>query len=386
MRAVQRSAVVVGCALAAFGASVVSVTSAGAADTDELAGSRGAWYWARQTTGSTVPVVGAPVPDTPSAASGVRTGEGDLAVAYAGDPEGTPDKFAALAWDLVNVPFGATVDSFTFTIMKQPTQNQADQGGAPIVACLSQAGFAPSEADAFRNAPPYDCANKVVGVRSDDGSSYSFDVTEFAASWVTGDNTGLVLLPDPDARTPFQVVFQPAAAAVAQISYTPPVAATAPPTTVAPQPSPAVPPVGGGTTAGGSGPVTGDSGNVATDPGGLVGGSDVVGVGSGSGTVTVDPQVPVTAPPPAASAAPAPVVAPTPAPVAVSTSRALNAGLSPTLPFYLTILGLVVLLVGSSLVMGARRVAAPTVRASSALDRALRARRRAAAQVATPLP
>ena len=209
-----------------------------AATSGQVVGLQGAWFWADQTAGTSA--AGTPVPGTPTQASGVTTGEGDLAVAYKGQADNAPDKMATLAMDLIDVPAGARIDTFTISLAYSPNQRQLVAGGgaAPLVACFVDDGWAEAEgARIEKSAPGYDCAEPVVPTFDAATSTYTFDVTAYAQTWAdTGFNNGIALVPAAGA-TPFQVVFNPASKAVGTVSYEEPPAPEPVPGAPAPEPT-----------------------------------------------------------------------------------------------------------------------------------------------------
>ena len=378
--------------LALVAASVPFAGGTASAATTDLVGLQGGWWWATQISGAAVNGVGAPA-GTPAAASGVTVGDGDLAVAYKGDPNSAPDKVSALALDLIDVPAGATIDTMVFTIKLDPDQKQAapQAEGAPLVACFATSGWAEAEGENLeRNAPQYDCAEPVVPVYDAAAKSYTFDVTAFAAEWAsTGFNNGVVLAPAVGA-TPFQVVFDKASSATGSISFT---EASASPSE--PAPSTGDPGTGtdAGTPASGGGESTTDSGST-----GGSGGSDFPSLGTdfsasggstdfgGSGSTALPPLVSPGGSLPASGSIAGPQVA---EPVtAAPATRAVSAldlrpDLTPPAAFFLALLGLGGALAATSLYLGsgAAAAAAPAAPAAplgtgSPLDRALRARTR----------
>lgn len=366
------------------------VAGAALAETSQVVGLQGGWYWAGQTGGTSVG--GAPAPARPVATSGVTPGKGDLAVSYQGAAKDAPDKISALALDLIDVPARATISSFLLTLGYGEGQQQLTPPGAaaPVVACFTLTGWAPAEGENLEKAAPgYDCANAVVPTFDAAASTYTFDITAFAQKWAdTGFNNGIALVPAAGSA-PFQVVFANASMAKGTVTYE----AGAPGTTTS------VPSGSGSTTAapdassGGSASTAGSGGGTSDFP--------TFGSESSAGSTSTGPTSVSGSLPPLVSPVPVtggqvaiagPQIAPKVVPQTVRTVAAvdLRPDLSPTVTFWLALVGLGGALVATSLYLGAAGAAAVpvplaggaapalAVGTGSPLDRALRARFRPA--------
>ena len=363
------------------------VAGAALAETSEVVGLQGGWYWAGQTGGTSVG--GFPAPVRPTATSGVTTGDGDLAVSYQGAPDDAPDKVSALALDLIDVPAGVAVSSFLVTLGYGEGQQQLTPPGmaAPVVACFNDTGWAPAEGENLEKAAPrYDCSSAVVPTFDAAASTYTFDVTAYAQRWAdTGFNNGIALVPAAGA-TPFQVVFANASKATGSITYAvvepastdPAPAESTPATDPFSESTPATDPFSEGSGAG-------TSGGIADLPpleGGFSDAGTVAPSESGSLPPLVSPA-PLDAPQVGIAG---PQIAPQAAPTTVRTVAALDLrpDLSPTLTFWLALAGLGGALVATSLYLGASGAGGlalaggaapiPAPGTGSPLDRALRAR------------
>jgi hypothetical protein len=316
----------------------------------------GGWYWREQQSGTT-PVGGVPIPSVNTTASGVSN-VSNLAVAWLGDAEKRPDKMALLAWDpyTAGIDTGASISKFVFTVTLAKDEKQVNLAHAKdvLVACQPLKGWGEASGDDLDQAPPYDCANAVKPTVDEAKGTFTYDVTSFAGEWVDGDNFGVALVPSSQVTQPFQLVFQPYAAALADVEFTPAAAEpTVEPTVDVPLPSvapPPAPPVDSGTGTG--------TGNLGGGSGFVPGGAPVV---------QPNPS-PATAP-----AAPAPVVNRPVTPVAAQSPFNLKSAM----PAGIWIVGALVLglLVLTSLVLGDPRVPLASGR-SNGLSRVLQARRR----------
>src|SRR4051812_16476633 len=84
----------------------------------------------------------------------------------------------------VDQPLAFAAVSFTLDPGSKPTtltltiaSGSASTPNAGIVACALTASFAPAQGGPAASGPTYNCATKVDGVASGDGSSYAFDVS-----------------------------------------------------------------------------------------------------------------------------------------------------------------------------------------------------------------
>lgn len=309
-----------------------------------------AWYWYRPTDASPI----AP-PSALSPASDPTTPKGGLPVAPNAD--GTSMKESFVAFDLSAIPATATVDSFVVTapvIDANTKQSEVPK----IIACVSARTWAPGEALAWNTKPVLDCtAAKVAGKYDDAKKTWTFELAPLASYWLQG-NTGVGFKNDPEYKNkPYQVVFD-AAKITAEAHWTPAVAT--PPTTNTPntpnvpQPQAAPPPA----------------------PPTYTGSTSGLSSGSVGGTTYVPPVVT----PPQTAPVPQVATGPQTTQVAVATRAIRVGGAAPGAGFWVLATGLAGLLVLASWVLGqAPRVEPVAVAGASRLDRALRARRTAAA-------
>lgn len=215
-----------------------------------------AWFWQTAYEQANPPVASGPAPANEP--SGVP--DGDLAVAHTSS-DGSSSKMTALAFDVSGLTPGSIVNSFTFsvTVDSSPQAVNSSAAAAPVVACLPTRLWPATLGGDYTDEPAVDCSNKVKP--KIDGSTYTFDITSFAQSWVDDQNFGVALVNDPDnTQTPFQVAFTGAKTVKAKMSATP---ATPVQTTQQPVSS------SGGTSSGG-GAVTTSSGAVVPPPTGSV--------------------------------------------------------------------------------------------------------------------
>lgn len=370
MRIRTRAVAVAGLA-AALGTALLTVTAVPAsADSDSESASSGAYFW--QGTPQRPEQLPANPPPVQGNADGVEAGK--LAVAAAGGKE---DKVSFLYFSLSSLPPGATVTRATLTLPLAKGSGNASFGALPekVWACpAGPQGFGGEDGGALADAPERLCTKAHSPAKaSADGATYSFDLTKIAADWPTV-NDGVALTAADGARTtPFQVVFDSADKATLAYEFTAPPAEAAPATDAPGSVAPAT-----GSASGAAGAGTG-SGTPATDLGGTL-------TGSGTSTASAPADLTAVAAPPAVSAgtpsvAPPAAAVPSPAVAAVRRSAAIGTAgvLSPTLQFWLAVLGLGAALVLLSLVLGAGRTApAVPVAEPSLLARSLAARRAAA--------
>ncbi|HEU0129795.1 MAG TPA: hypothetical protein VFQ85_02250 [Mycobacteriales bacterium] len=309
------------------------------ADETQPAVVQGSWYWADQSM-----IVGPEVVNPPQQLSGVPAKQ--LAVAYTGKDGTNPDKVTYLAWDVSAIPAGSTVAKFEFTIpvSTDPTAVQVTPPDYKLVACAAIGDFTPVEGGGFNQKPADDCSLSSTGTYDATAKAWTFEVAAMADRWAKGDPpSGIGILPDPDTKTPFQVVFQAPATVktVAEFTLPAPVVPTTAPT---PEPVPSAPAF----------------------------------VSNGNTGVALPPAVPVTVPQPVAqpqpSAAPPTVALTTPTRPVVP-ARALAFPKSSGLPaaFWGGALAAVALLGLASLMLGDATVAVQSTR-GRAVTRSLRER------------
>lgn len=187
-------------ALAAVTAALVPWTAA-FADANGAAIDKTGW-WARANTQTSTPAGPVTVPPPP----GIP--DGDLAV---GTTPAEPSAILAVGIQPDDDP-GATVTSFTLTMTEDPDAN-GNQGteAAAILACPITEFWAGGGNGTWDTRPAFDCdAASAPGERDDEGV-WTFDLAPIGSLWFDPFGTiiadGVVLIPDPEATTPFQAVF-----------------------------------------------------------------------------------------------------------------------------------------------------------------------------------
>lgn len=309
-----------------------------------------AWYWYRPTDASPV----AP-PSALSPASDPTTPAGGLPVSP-NATDGTSQKESYIAFDLSAIPATATVNSFVITA--PIIENNSKQSEQPkIIACVSARTWAAGEALAWSTKPVADCtAAKVDGAFDAVRKAWTFQVSSMAGFWLAGGNTGVALLNDPTYKQkPYQVVFD-SAKITAQASWTPAVVTPPNSTPNVPAPEAAPPPV----------------------PPTYSGGSSTGSLGGGSYT-------PPTFTPPVTQPQPQVAQGPQTQQVAVASIPIRVGSAAPTAGFWVLAIAMAGLLALSSWILGQTPKVEPVaVAGTSRLDRALRARRKAAEVPARP--
>jgi hypothetical protein len=144
----------------------------------------GAWGQASVESGwwTTAPV--AVAPDAPD----------DGLVIQGGPAAGQPLAFAAVGYAAAS---GAVPTSLELTV----ASGSATTPGATLAVCPLTTSFFPEQGGDAANAPKYDCATKVTASPSDDGSTYTFDVSSL------GQEDGLAVAVIPTMATD-RVIFQ----------------------------------------------------------------------------------------------------------------------------------------------------------------------------------
>jgi hypothetical protein len=187
--------------LAGAAACAVVATLPSAADAGTLA--QAGWWWRLNDGGLPAPV---PVPP--------NVPEGGLMVA--GAPDGAT-AIAALHFDLT--------DDETAPVLTLAVAENGDQGGegALLAACLTGSAWQPAQGGAWTSKPFPACAEgSVNGVRSDDGTTWTFALAPLASDGILD----VTLVPGVDPTRPegangsvFQLVFAaPTAASLATSS------------------------------------------------------------------------------------------------------------------------------------------------------------------------
>ena len=271
----------------------------------------GSWYWAEQPDPLPQPVGTVPVPhpDVPG---------NDLAVAI---KNGMPDKVSYLTVDFSALPPGSTVGRAMLTMPEDTAGVSLNQVAAKIVAQPSKGFVAAGSSGApIGQAPGADNGGPTVkGVRAPNGT-WTFDLTPLLAAEVGGTKpaNGVALVPDTNSDN-FQIVWK-AAAAVLDVTATPP-----PTTTMETSPAAVV--------------------TVATIP---TAGGDLTGSLTAPSDLSGAPAAVSTPATQAAATLPLAVQAPT----RLRLSRHSRPGL--TLPFGLAVAGIVLLAIGTTAVLGER--------------------------------
>lgn len=292
-----------------------------------------AWFWQNAWEQANPPVA-QQLPATEP--SGVP--DGDLAVAYTGNSDKSSSKMAALSFDVSALPSGSSVSQFSFSLTLDPAPGATsfDTQGAAVVACLPTRAWPAQLGGDYTNQPGVDCTQKVVP--DVNGSTYTFKIPAIAQTWVDDQNLGVAILADPDAAAaPFQLVFAGAKEAHADMTYTAGVS--------------------GATTSGGT--TSGSTSQPAAAPAPAA--PAALPPASSNDVMSAPAAAPVVAPSAAAPAATRPVAV------------ARNAPALPSRGFWAACLGMALLVLLSSLVLGDPSPARATTR-SSRLDRVLRER------------
>ena len=249
-RATRRTAVLLAlCAGASTGLLALPAHAASTSVSVTLATVSQNWWWAEAqpaVDGTALPV------GTPADASGIPMGS--LGVGYTGDPDGKPDKVAALAFDLGDVPLDSVFSTFLVKVPLDPAANQVANGHPAVSACENIDTFidGPGAQDISR-APAISAPSCIAGTfdaKVGKAGGYVFALTSFANDWSGGaPSDGITLRPTKPATgnpEPFSLSFSGKNAVDVSASYTAPAV-------VAPV---AAPPAAGGS---GTAPSTGGS-------------------------------------------------------------------------------------------------------------------------------
>ena len=307
------------------------------------------------------------------------------------------DKKSFLSFDLATVPVDATITRAVVSLPLAPDGEgnfSMSPAAAKVRACAAgDEGFNGEDCASFAQAPTDKCdLFAAPGRDSADKTSYEFDISTLAASWLTGANDGLALtVAEGAGASPFQVVFQPFAKASIALTFTLPPADTK---TVAPLEVPTgSEPVDDPTGTAASGDAAGDAGSF--DSGSLDSGSfdsGPVDVGSAPAPEFGVAGAPIVGSEPAPSgdvaAAPAPQTAGAPVSTTPVASSRPSEVLDPTASAWLGGLLFAALLALLSLIMGDSRVAATVVsqtRLARTLDARTTAQRTARHQARRPV-
>jgi hypothetical protein len=303
-----------------------------------------AWFWQNAYEQANPPVAQQPPANEPT---GVP--DGDLAVAFTGSASGGSSKMTALSWNISALTPGTVINDFTFTLTldaSNPSATNFDTTNASVVACQPTRLWPAEMQGDYTDQPTVDCANKVKPTVT--GNNYTFKIPTIAQSWIDDQNIGVAIVNDPgNSSVPFQLVFTGGKTIKATMDYTP---ETAP-----------APGIGGSTSGTTTGPIS-TGGSTPAGTGGSTSAPPPVAVPTGPTTGTAQPPATTPQVAPASNlggAAPAAAIKP--------------ASAAPTAAFWLAGIGLALLLLVTSLVLGDPS-SAPTTAERSRLDRVLRDR------------
>ncbi|HEX2295215.1 MAG TPA: hypothetical protein VHN37_07900 [Actinomycetota bacterium] len=181
-----------------------------------------AWYWEDQqrqkitdpTSGTDVAVISAPNPFCPSPPLTGSPPEqtckpGRLPVQVRDGDYETPNQLSAVGFDFALVAPGSKIGKFTVTFLeaKDDQSRPVNAEGKSLRACFVEEFFGDGEASMYNQAPKYTCSEsdpvakrKEIKVKEEEGGGggedpqppeqetptygYTFDLTEFARSWV----------------------------------------------------------------------------------------------------------------------------------------------------------------------------------------------------------
>lgn len=179
--------------------------------------SQASWFWRAEpsaigNTGLAPPVA---VPD-PTVPGGDLAVAGPEAPAAAGSPSG-PIAETYLAFDLSEIPVGATISSFKISLPVDSRGVTADPLGAAIVACAIKSSWAGGQSAAPYSGKPTDACDTHSPrlTAGSGGHSYGADIASIAQQWVKPNalNLGVAITDNPaNSLTAYQVVFGPGAA------------------------------------------------------------------------------------------------------------------------------------------------------------------------------
>ena len=190
------------------------------AETGEAANTIEAWFARSKPTPPQVEIPGQGPVSPGDAVPAPQADPGNFAVSSGGGPAGEEDgdlAWAAFQWDTIDAT-GGTVEKFVVTFTQAPAERPRDFGDAAeqIRACniVEPFGGAP-EANPWEDRPEVDCATAVapeVDPDAEAGPTFTFDLTEMAATWIDGTGYGVAIVPgqadDDEAQlTPFQITF-----------------------------------------------------------------------------------------------------------------------------------------------------------------------------------
>ncbi|MDQ4125353.1 MAG: hypothetical protein M3134_07120 [Actinomycetota bacterium] len=180
-----------------------------------------AWYWEDQkrqriqdpTTGTDVAVISVPNPFCPSAPivgspSPESCKQGRLPIQVREGDYETPNQLSAIGFDFALVPPGSKIGKFTVTLVEASDQQSepVNAEGKSLQACFIEEFFGDGEASLYTEVPKYTCSEtdpvaprKELKLKDEGGEGgndpqppeqedatfgYTFDLTEFARTWV----------------------------------------------------------------------------------------------------------------------------------------------------------------------------------------------------------
>jgi hypothetical protein len=182
-----------------------------------------------EQVGTVAPPAGTPLPPVapPGALPTPDVPAGDFPVSVVG---GQPDKESFLQLDSSAIPQGSTVSSLVLTLHEDPNASGKLNPDTARIEARAVTGFMVGgvQGAPWVNRPAYDTIGPAAaGKRAPDGT-WTFDLTQIAAGWASGNlsNNGLALVPAaPQQGQAYEVVwFGPAGAAPPTVagSFTPP--------------------------------------------------------------------------------------------------------------------------------------------------------------------
>jgi hypothetical protein len=192
-----------------------------------------AWYWEDQhrerikdpTSGTDVAVISFPNPFCPSPPLAGSPPEqackpGRLPVQVREGDYETPNQLPAVGFDIALVPPGSKIGKFTVTFVeaKDDQSEPVNAEGKSLQACFVEAFFGDGEASLYSQVPKHTCSDtdpiakrKEIKVKEQGGGGneppapeqdeptygYTFDLTEFARTWVEEGTpmTAVLLMP-----------------------------------------------------------------------------------------------------------------------------------------------------------------------------------------------
>lgn len=153
-------------------------------------------------------------PASPGPTQSPEVPEGTVAVAHSGGTVAADggDAYGDQYWavfeiDLLSVDNLDTVDKLVLSLSRFG-EARSDFGPASVMACNVVTPFGASEGtNPWADRPAIDCSAAKAGVADPRGGPYTFDVTDFAATWVAGTGYGVAIVPGVPGNT--QVVNDP---------------------------------------------------------------------------------------------------------------------------------------------------------------------------------